>query len=171
MGSGTAAAALRGVISSPTSTSGSTSIQRSPTASLVSVQTSPSATSVKGTKTISAPQIVYQRQQHIQLKQQQLRVIQSRTPSSPGQKVSVAVTASSPTQRIQQVNAYGHFLSFILYLELLHVGPILLHFPTVFFKFSDLISMCKFIIIKILVLISRCVLNKYFFKWFHNINT
>ncbi|XP_073971581.1 domino helicase isoform X3 [Rhodnius prolixus] len=107
VGSGTAAAALRGVISSPTSTSGSTSIQRSPTASLVSVQTSPSATSVKGTKTISAPQIVYQRQQHIQLKQQQLRVIQSRTPSSPGQKVSVAVTASSPTQRIQQVKAGG----------------------------------------------------------------
>uniref|UniRef100_A0A224XG66 Putative chromatin remodeling complex wstf-iswi small subunit n=1 Tax=Panstrongylus lignarius TaxID=156445 RepID=A0A224XG66_9HEMI len=106
VGSGTATA-LRGVISSPTSASNNTNIQRSPTANLVSVQTSPSASSVKGTKTISAPQIVYQRQQHIQLKQQQLRVIQSRTPTSPGQKVSVAVTASSPTQRIQQVKSGG----------------------------------------------------------------
>uniref|UniRef100_A0A0K8SA08 Helicase domino n=2 Tax=Lygus hesperus TaxID=30085 RepID=A0A0K8SA08_LYGHE len=86
----------RGIVSSPTSQSLSTT-PRGTVANVVSVQ-SP-GTVAKGAKTISPAQLQIYRQQQL-LRQQHLRVLQSRAPA---QKVSVAVTSGSPTQRVQQV--------------------------------------------------------------------
>lgn len=59
-----------------------------------------------GTKTLSASQLQLYRQQQAILRhqqQQQLRVLQARGGTVAGQKVSVAVSPSSATQRVQQV--------------------------------------------------------------------
>lgn len=60
---------------------------------------------VIGTKTLSAAQLQIYRQQQVLRQQQQLRVLQSRSgaTATAAQKVSVAVTSSTP-QRVQQVS-------------------------------------------------------------------
>ena len=82
--------------------------QRIATASLVSAaQSSPAATqkgigvtvaTAPGTKTLTAAQLQYYRQQQVLLRQQQLKVLQAQAAAN-GQKVSVAVSAAAAQQR------------------------------------------------------------------------
>ena len=82
--------------------------QRIATASLVSAaQSSPAATqkgigvtvaTAPGTKTLTAAQLQYYRQQQVLLRQQQLKVLQAQAAVN-GQKVSVAVPAAAAQQR------------------------------------------------------------------------
>ncbi|XP_024084966.1 helicase domino isoform X2 [Cimex lectularius] len=96
----------RVVASSPTQ---STIVaQRSPSTNIISAQSSPTVTTVKGsTKTISAAQLQIYRQQQLQFRQQNLRVLQSRGGGTAGQKISVAVPTGTTTQRMPQVKAAG----------------------------------------------------------------
>ncbi|XP_053987837.1 helicase domino isoform X5 [Hylaeus volcanicus] len=82
--------------------------QRIATASLVSAaQSSPTATqkgivgvtvaTASGSKTLTAAQLQYYRQQQVLLRQQQMKVLQAQAAS--GQKVSVAVSAAAAQQR------------------------------------------------------------------------
>ncbi|CAH1401524.1 unnamed protein product [Nezara viridula] len=97
----------------------SNAVQRSASSNLVTVQSSaptPGTPAAKGTKTLSAAQLqIYRQQQALlrQQQQQQLRVLQSRSgaTATAAQKVSVAVTSSTPSQRVQQVKGVTRAVS------------------------------------------------------------
>ncbi|XP_014280973.1 helicase domino isoform X2 [Halyomorpha halys] len=109
----------RTVGSSSTTQGISNAVQRSTSSNLVTVQSStptPGTPAAKGTKTLSAAQLqIYRQQQAVlrQQQQQQLRVLQSRSgaTATAAQKVSVAVTSSTPTQRVQQVKGVTRAVS------------------------------------------------------------